>query len=103
MRFLLAALTATVLYCPVQGQAHDAPSGWPYPMECCSGTAAGGDCSPIASSRVKVTPQGYVIDGQFFVEHKGVRWSPDEQYHACFPHIYVKKTLGCFWAPQGGM
>lgn len=68
-----------------------------YPRDCCSGT----DCAPLASGRVQVTQQGYVVDGQHHVVYAKVLFSPDEQYHGCFPKPLQGK-LGCFWAPRGG-
>jgi hypothetical protein len=73
--------------------AHD----W-YPPDCCSGR----DCAPLASGRVKVTPEGYIIDGIHSVPHRRVRWSPDEHYHGCFPG-QNRLVLGCFWAPRQAM
>jgi hypothetical protein len=76
------------------------PSAWAhdwYPKHCCSGR----DCAPLAFERVKVTPEGYVIDGVFFVAHSKALWSPDEWFHGCFPGN--KKVLGCFWAPRPAM
>lgn len=69
-----------------------------YPRECCSGR----DCAPLANERVRVTPEGYVIDGRHQVPHGKARWSPDEHYHGCFPSPMQGK-LGCFWAPRGAM
>lgn len=69
-----------------------------YPRECCSGI----DCAPLDASRVKVTPDGYVIDGRETVPYNKVRWSPDEHYHGCFPASLMGR-VGCFWAPQRGM
>jgi len=68
-----------------------------YPRECCSDA----DCAPLAASRVQVTPQGYLVDNRETVPHGKARWSPDEQYHGCFPPATGK--MGCFWAPQKGL
>lgn len=72
--------------------AHD----W-YPPLCCSG----GDCAPLASSRVRPEGAGgYVVDGKFHVIRKDVQDSPDGQYHACFP---TSERMACFWAPPAAI
>jgi len=40
-----------------EGRAHQAPSGWAYPTECCSGI----DCAEIPASAVKETQRGYQV------------------------------------------
>ena len=76
--------------------AHDAPSGWSYPLACCGGN----DCGPIAASRVKPEGAGgYVVDAKFHVERKDVLESPDGLYHACFP---TRERMSCFYAPPPG-
>lgn len=69
-----------------------------YPPSCCSDR----DCAPLDSSRVKVVPGGYLIDGRELVPYDKAQWSPDENYHGCFPSTMLGK-IGCFWAPQRGM
>jgi hypothetical protein len=68
-----------------------------YPQECCSGK----DCSPIKAERVRVTGNGYLVDGFHLVPFARARWSPDEHYHACWPSS--GRMLGCFFAPQRAM
>lgn len=75
--------------------AHD----W-YPAWCCRGTDEGGDCAPIAASRVQETPAGYVIGGKFIKSYRETQWSPDGRYHACFPKW---GGMSCFFAPAKGM
>ena len=91
MILLLTLLLALLLVAPAAAHSF-------YPKDCCSGT----DCAPLAASRVQVTPLGYVIDGRHMIRHSEVRWSPDEQYHGCFPPTMMGR-IGCFWAPQGGI
>ena len=66
-----------------------------YPQVCCSDA----DCDVLASSRVQITPAGYVIDGRETIPFPAAKWSPDEHYHGCFPKAMMGK-VGCFWAPQ---
>lgn len=89
----IAAALALLLTRPAAG--HD----W-YPIACCRGSDAGGDCAPIAAARVQATAAGYLIDGQFLKTYGETRWSPDGRYHACFPSV---GRLSCFFAPERGM
>lgn len=85
-------IAAAALLCLTgQAVAHD----W-YPAWCCSDT----DCAPIHESRVKALPTGgYLVDGRFTVPQAEVKYSPDGQYHACFPQ---PGDLRCFFAPPQG-
>ncbi len=85
-------LLVTLLMSCAPAAAHD----W-YPLACCRGTEVGGDCAPLPASRVKETPQGYLIDGKILKSYAETRWSPDGQFHACFP---ASGALSCFFAPQ---
>lgn len=75
--------------------AHNAPSGWAYPPECCGGY----DCSEIAADRVKPGFAGYIVDGRFYVPMAQVRFSPDGRFHACFPTL---DNLRCLFVPPQG-
>lgn len=94
MRLALAALVLLCLSCQ-PAAAHDAPSGWHYPQECCSDR----DCAPLDASRVREVPRGYLIDGEFTVLHAATKDSPDGEYHACFVPG-VKQAPRCFWRPK---
>lgn len=62
--------------------AHDAPTGWSYPLSCCSGY----DCREVSDEDVIEGPQGYVIAGTGEVipmTSRKVRQSPDGVYHWC--------------------
>lgn len=88
----LVILGAFLVFMAKAARAHDAPSGWSYPVDCCSGH----DCDLIAASRVQSIGGGYLIDGAHYVPAGQVRRSPDGEFHACFP---TKDKLRCFWAP----
>jgi len=66
-----------------------------YPSWCCSG----GDCGPLAGSRVQLTAHGYVVDGKYVVPLSEARKSMDGRYHGCFPK---PDELKCFFAPPPG-
>lgn len=77
----------------VHARAHEAPSGWEYPMACCHNF----DCAPLDANRVKEIEGGYLIDGKHFVAQKDAKDSPDGIYHACFPSL--GQAPRCFWHP----
>jgi len=62
--------------------AHQAPAGWAYPLNCCSNQ----DCREVKQSAISERPNGYVI-GQTgevigYADHR-LKDSPDGQYHWC--------------------
>lgn len=91
--FLIVAAWLAMFVIPAF--SHDAPSGWAYPIECCSNA----DCAELPSSRVKNVSTGYLIDGKHLVPFKDARQSPDGLFHACFP---TPDNLRCFFAPPPG-
>ena len=61
--------------------AHDAPTGWSYPLSCCSNY----DCRQ-ATGEVRETPNGFVIASTGEVvgyQDKRIRNSPDGEFHWC--------------------
>ena len=110
MRFLplLAILLAS---CGQPVAAHQAMSGWQYPMSCC----ADNDCAQIAPETVRETARGYVITIQpgthpmwkadrggpliVSVPYAQARVAPDGRWHICLDH--TGKVL-CFFASAGG-
>ena len=63
-------------------RVHAAPSGWTYPLACCSGK----DCREVPASLIKEGPEGYVIrpTGEAIAyTDRRVRVSPDGLYHWC--------------------
>lgn len=75
--------------------AHDTGKGWSYDWACCHDT----DCDEIAASRVRTTPEGYIVDGKHFVSHADAKFAPDGRYHACFP---TPEFLRCLYVPPSG-
>jgi hypothetical protein len=62
--------------------AHDAKSGWSYPISCCSGY----DCRQVSNAIVTERPEGYVITTTGEVvgySDKRVHVSEDSDYHWC--------------------
>jgi hypothetical protein len=62
--------------------AHQADSGWTYPLECCSNQ----DCRAISASKVTEGPDGYVVEisgEQISYADGRIRDSPDGEHHWC--------------------
>ena len=104
---LLAAAAASLALAPITVDAHRAPSGWSYPVRCCSGI----DCGEIPASSVRETPGGYrvtlkpgdhaMVKAPFetAVPYAEAKPAPDGAYHICLsPALRVL----CFFAgPRG--
>jgi len=94
-----------------QARAHQAPSGWDYPFECCSEA----DCARIDASEVRETPSGFVVTIRpgrhpmwvterrqtvvLEVPYQKARLSPDGFFHLCMNDA---GELLCFFSPGGG-
>lgn len=79
-----AAAIVMLLAGPFAGKAfaHDAPSGWHYPIACCSGY----DCRAVPKKAISERPEGYVITttGEVVAySDKRIRTSEDSDYHWC--------------------
>lgn len=95
---LPTAVTALALSI-VCAAAHDAPQGWAYPTECCSGT----DCRMVSASWIAETPGGYVIATTGEVIPYGdarIRSSPDGLYHWCSHYGRDDTQTICLFVPQ---
>lgn len=104
---VLAAAAAFSTLAGGQGRAHQAPSGWTYPFECCAGI----DCAEIAASAVRETPDGYAVTlkpGEHpmvrapfaaVVPYAAARAAPDGAYHICLSATL--KVLCFFAGPRG--
>ncbi|CAN7716681.1 hypothetical protein [Bosea sp. LjRoot237] len=94
----------------MQAHAHQAPSGWDYPFECCSGA----DCARIDAGAVREVSSGFVVTiapgrhpmwpterrDQLILDipHQKARRSPDGFWHLC---INDAGEFLCFYAPGG--
>src|SRR5262245_17379500 len=102
-----AAAAATSLLAPLTVHAHQAPSGWSYPVQCCSVI----DCAEIPTSAVKETRGGYrvtlkpgdhvMVDAPFetVVPYAKAKAAPDGAYHICLSPTL--KVLCFFAGPRG--
>lgn len=89
-----------VAFCATQAYAHQAPTGWAYPVNCCSNQ----DCRQIEAKAVVETRFGYrVPNGEeiSYADHR-LKPSPDGKYHWCT--IAGAATTGtvCLFVPPPG-
>jgi hypothetical protein len=110
---LLFWLTLALLAAPgaKSVRAHEAMSGWSYPLECCSGV----DCAEVAGPTVRETPAGYVVTVApgshpmwradrsapltVSIPYRKAKPSPDGKWHLC---LNAQGDLLCFFAIYGG-
>lgn len=101
-------LLAVLVYAANPARPHEAPSGWAYPINCCSKH----DCRPLTAGEIVYTPDGwrFTATGETFAENTA-RPSPDGQSHACFAKTMngervrqaqeIGGTKPCFWIGEG--
>jgi hypothetical protein len=80
MRLIVAVLAALAV--AGVALAHDAPSGWEYPSDCCHGVGAGGDCHPVPCETLVEERDGLHWRNFHFTKDQ-VRPSKDRQCHVC--------------------
>ncbi|PWE52138.1 hypothetical protein DEM27_32580 [Metarhizobium album] len=107
MRLVIALLTVlffamlSLLIWSSASRAHDAPLGWSYPYECCSGI----DCREITEGSVTEGPAGYVLSASGETvpyTDRRVRQSPDGRFHWCtIGGSDTGRTLCLFVPPRG--
>ncbi|WP_428982271.1 hypothetical protein [Oricola nitratireducens] len=80
-------------------RAHEAPSGWMYPYECCSGY----DCRPVSSKWIKESGGAFIIPttGEAVpYSDKRIRTSPDGEFHWCSVAGSDDGKTICLFVPQ---
>ena len=95
--FRVVALTACLA---LPASAHEAMSGWEYPIECCSGT----DCYEIGAADFETIDTGYRIkaSGELIAwGDKRVRASGDGRFHRCSYGGKPEAATICFFVPGG--
>jgi hypothetical protein len=93
----LSAMTATAIFA-TGAWAHDAPSGWNYPLSCCSGY----DCREVSANAIEEGPNGYIIKATGEVipmQDYKVRFSPDGQFHWCSKQGRDDTPTICLFVP----
>lgn len=98
---LAAAIVPLSVIVSIPAAAHDAKSGWTYPLACCSDY----DCREVADAEVLERPEGYVIKvtGEVIpMTSRKVRPSPDGVFHWCsVAGRDDGKTICLFVPPRG--
>lgn len=102
MRTLLIIAASLIAITMPPASAHDAPSGWTYPIECCDDR----DCEPIDTADVTVGDGFYIWrHHRIAFNSPSVRNSPDSLFHGCEAGHWGdeggKKILTCFFVPLG--
>lgn len=105
---LLITLLLTAMALGARTWGHQAPSGWTYPNECCSGHD---DCAEIPASAVRgladgwhvdlpanVHPRGYPVRAVYPYGDGKIRRSGDGQFHLC---IRPNGEVLCLYVPPG--
>ena len=72
---------------------HEAPSGWMYPMECCSNN----DCAemPEGDTPKPLAGGDWLLKTGEVVPRSKVKWSPDGRYHLC----RMGELIFCLFVP----
>lgn len=95
---ICAATCALAAALPSPARAHDAKSGWMYPLDCCSDR----DCREVAAELISERPEGYVIElngEQIAHSDKRIRQSPDGVYHWCSARGRDDTRTICLFVP----
>lgn len=96
-----AAVTVLVLVAMIgYASAHDAPSGWSYPRDCCSAV----DCYPVPESALRVTPDGLeVVETGEVLPYSSskIKNSGDYEYHRCSAAGDPEMNTICVFVPGG--
>lgn len=108
--FVLLVALAMNLIINARARAHQAPSGWEYPKECCDGM----DCAPVpfrvqptfrdggVEFRLKpgdhpmITTQEHVI----FWKTEALLRSPDDEWHICLRENDDHVEVYCVYQPR---
>lgn len=102
MKVVIASIALSISLLSTLAYSHEAPNGWSYPMNCCSGL----DCRQVASTSIGENTVGYIIlkTGEVIPYHGDPRLksSPDGEYHWC--SVRGEETTGtvCLFVPPPG-
>lgn len=94
-------VVALLIGAALVASAHDAPSGWRYPLSCCHKR----DCAPLDPKLIQATEQGwYLMESGEVIPYSKAREAPDGLFHRCVkrPEDRRSETL-CLFVPPMGM
>lgn len=99
MKLKVAALACVWLWA-IPARAHDAPTGWSYPWQCCSGQ----DCREVPDDWIQEKQEGYrivITDEVIPMSDPRIKQSPDGHFHWCsVAGALVGKTICLFVPPR---
>ncbi|CDZ51616.1 Hypothetical protein NGAL_HAMBI1189_40700 [Neorhizobium galegae bv. officinalis] len=95
----LLFLTAVAITCSsLTADAHSAPAGWVYPIQCCSDK----DCEPVHDANVVESPEGYLVRDSGETIGYGdarIKQSPDDEFHLCRTKSKPPSPTICLFVP----
>ncbi|PWJ88411.1 hypothetical protein C8D77_111134 [Mesorhizobium loti] len=99
------AIAASVLFLNTlfggKAHSHDAPTGWSYPQNCCSGI----DCREVPDADIIEGARGYEIRNTHELipmTDPKVKMSPDGRFHLCTVGGLDDSRTICLFAPSRG-
>jgi len=100
LSLLLSILTLVVALIALvdAARSHEAPSGWSYPLSCCSGV----DCREV--DRVREGRNGYAVPSNELIPYSDARIkpSPDGEFHWCTVGGADDGRTICLFVPPRG-
>lgn len=101
MRTRLSLIVAAAAWAVLPADAHQAPTGWSYPRECCSNQ----DCRMVAIGDVHEGADGYLVrqSGEVIPYNDArVKPSPDGESHWCAVSYDGTDYTICLFVPPRG-
>jgi hypothetical protein len=98
---MIRLLAATLLFSVAQAEAHEAPTGWSYPTNCCSGI----DCREVPDHDIIEGARGYEIRKTHELINMSdpkVKQSPDGRFHWCSVGGLDDGRTICLFVPGRG-
>jgi hypothetical protein len=97
LKFGAGLLPLMILLAPA-ADAHEAASGWKYPLSCCSGY----DCRPVSAKWIQEEGGAFIIPttGEAVpYTDKRIKSSPDGEYHWCSKYGKDDTPTICLFVP----
>jgi hypothetical protein len=98
--YLIAAVVATLFIwmAAKPAAAHEALTGWKYPISCCSGY----DCRPVSAKWIKEREGAFIIpttgEAVPYTDRR-IKSSPDGEYHWCSKQGKDDTPTICLFVP----
>ena len=94
---ILVGLFIVCLLSVYNADGHEAPTGWKYPISCCSGL----DCREVKASAISERQDGYLTPSGEVIGYRDarVKESPDGAWHWCTQAGSDTGRTICLFAP----